>query len=196
MTDQNKVAQMLEVLADNGFGMYDLAMLFRSLDSNATEKGNEQLLSDEQLELRIKKVLDNIPIIHNKGYELLVTAIRLAYKCKLETGQNICYLEKKVASMYNVEPKAVERTIRNTLETSWRYVDEEVAKKYGIYRTHKIKQCDTGEMCNPSNGMFAIAIANYLLKEDRIEAEWVWPNQRSAVMHSFDLEKFKVVLAM
>lgn len=171
MTDQNKVAQMLEVLADNGFGMYDLAMLFRSLDSNTTEKGNEQLLSDEQLELRIKKVLDNIPIIHNKGYELLVTAIRLAYKCKLETGQNICYLEKKVASMYNVEPKAVERTIRNTLETSWRYVDEEVAKKYGIYRTHKIKQCDTGEMCNPSNGMFAIAIANYLLKEDRIEAE-------------------------
>lgn len=171
MTDQNKVAQMLEVLADNGFGMYDLAMLFRSLDSKVTEKGNEQLLSDRQLELRIKKVLDNIPIVHHKGYELLVTAIRLAYKCKLETGQNICYLEKKVASIYNLGSKAVQHAMQNVLELSWRYVDKEVAKKYGVYRTYKLKQWDTGEMCKPSNGMFAIAIANYLLMEDSSEAE-------------------------
>lgn len=166
MTDQNKIAQMLEVLADNGFGMYDLALLMQSLDEEVIKKTTDQLTDDEQLEERVRNVLDAIPIRQEKGYELLVTAIKFAYKCKKETGKDIVYLEKKVASHYDVSYQVVNRLIGNVLELSWRNISEEVAKKYKVYRTYKIKQCSTKEMCKPSNGMFVTAIANYLIKED------------------------------
>lgn len=171
MADQSKIAQMLEVLADNGFGMYDLALLMRSLNDEAIAKSNGQLEEDKKIETRIRRLLDDIPIIHMKGYELLVTAIRLAYKCKLETEEPISYLEKKVASVHNVTYQAAGRMMRIILETSWRKVSIDVAERYGVYRTYKIRSCPTGEMCSPSNGMFATAIADYLIREDYRKTE-------------------------
>lgn len=166
MTDQNKIAQMLEVLADNGFGMYDLALLMRSLDEEVIKKATDQLTDDEQLEERIIRLLDTIPIEEQNGREFLVTGIKLAYKCKRETGKNISFLEKKVAGVYDISCQVVKRMMENILELSWRDVSEEVAKKYRLYRTYKIKQYPTKEMCKPTNGMFVTAIANYLIEQD------------------------------
>lgn len=171
MADQNRIAQMLEVLADNGFGMYDLSLLMRSINEGVIQKSEKQKEDDERLETRIIEILDDIPIVYMQGYELLVKGIKLAYKHKQATGKPISYIEKKLANVTGLSYQVVVRMMKTVLEGSWRSVDAEVAKKYGVYRNYKIKSCDTGEMCSPSNGMFVTAIADYLIKEEHKKVE-------------------------